>query len=85
MPLCEIQVLPQVLEDLLKVSIVGDLLFEAFQPCPFDLTVITSRCSLHLQIHHSAPVSWCSKIECHLVTALENMLLGLGCCFASVS
>ena len=42
-------------------------------------------CWLSLQIHHSAPVSWCSKIECHLVAALENMLLGLDCCFASTS
>ena len=26
----------------------------------------------------SAPVSWCWKIECHLVASLENTLLGLG-------
>ena len=44
-----------------------------------------SWCSLNLQIHQSAPVCWCSKIECHLVATLENVLLGLGCCFAPVS
>ena len=45
--------------------------------------ILTS--SFRFICHHLAPVSWCSKIECHLVAALENMLLGLGSCFASVS
>ena len=38
---CEIQLLRQVLEDCFKVSIVGDLHIVKFQPCPFDLNVIT--------------------------------------------
>ena len=33
---CEIQLLPQVLEDFFKVSIVGDLHIVEFQSCPFD-------------------------------------------------
>ena len=36
---CEIQLLPPVLEDFLKVSTVGDLHIVEFQPCPSDLTV----------------------------------------------
>ena len=44
-----------------------------------------SSCWLSLKVHHSAPVSWCWKIECHLVASLEDTLLGFGWCLASVS
>ena len=40
---CEIQLLPQVLEDFFKVSMVGDGHIVEFQPCPFDLTIIASH------------------------------------------
>ena len=64
---CEIQLLSQVLEDLLKISKVGDLHIVDFQPCPFDLIVITSH-----------QFSRCPKADCHLVATLETVLLGLG-------
>ena len=38
---CEIQLLSQVLEDFLNKPSVGDLHIVEFQPCPFDLIVIT--------------------------------------------
>ena len=71
--LCDFQLLSQFLDDFFKESMVGDLHIVQFQLCPFDLNVITS-----LQLPGTG---WCWKIECHLVAALENMLLGLGCCF----
>ena len=86
---CETQLLPQVLESLCQ-GIDGRRFaycgiptlcfrFECHHSAP------VSCCLPSLQIHHSAPVSWCSKIECHLVAALENMPMSLGCCFAPVS
>ena len=41
--------------------------------------------SVSLKVRLSAPVSWCWKILCHLLAALENIFGCLGCCFASVS
>ena len=77
------------LEDFLKISMVGDLHIVEFQPCPFDLIVITS--------HQFPAAPWtcrfttphqfsrCRKIECHLVATIENVLLGLGRCLPPVS
>ena len=86
--ICEIQPFLQVLEDFLKVSKIGDLHVVELQIRPSDLDVLTSlqfpgagwACKLPLR-----KVSWCSKIECHLVASLENTLLGFGWCFASIS
>ena len=42
-PFCKIQLLSQVLEDLLKISMVGDLHIVECLPCPFNLIVITTH------------------------------------------
>ena len=73
---------PQVVEDFLKVSMVGDLHVVEFHLLTFrsgcrHLAPVSWRWP-SLKVLLSAPVSWCWKIECHLVASLENTLLGFG-------
>ena len=86
---CEIQLFLQILEDFLKVPIIGCLHIVEVQLRPFRtgcplLARSISWCGLSLMIHLSAPVSRCWKIEHHFVSSLESTLLGLGWCRATV-
>ena len=80
---------PHVLEDCLKLSMVGDLHVVEFHLWPSDLDVLPLAPVPwrwpSLKVHLSVPVSWCWKIECHVVASLENTLINFGWCFASVS
>ena len=48
------------------------------QLLPFKLVAQVSLRFLHVHTHHSAQVSLCLQMDCHLVAALENSLVGSG-------